>query len=91
MLLGELDDHIPPLNSSFEDLGASIHPFHNLLTADNYSKVLKHVDGDLNRWGMLPISFPSRLSVIKMSLPHIHFVSTMIPLAPPVGYWKSYI
>ena len=94
MLLGGLDDQIPPLNipvvSSFTYLGVSISPSLNLLTTDNYNKVLKNVDGDLNRWGMLPTSFQSRLSVIKMNiLPRINFVSSMIPLAPPGGYWKK--
>jgi len=47
MLLGGLDDQIPlfniPVVSSFTYLGVSISPSLNLLTADNYNKVLKNV------------------------------------------------
>jgi len=94
MLLGGLDDQMPlfniPVVSSFTYLGVSISPSLNLLTADNYNKVLKNVEGDLNRWVMLPTSFQSRISVIKMNiLPRVNFVSSMIPLAPPGGYWKK--
>ena len=42
------------------------------------------------KWGKLPTSFHSRLSVIKMNvLPRLNFISSMIPLAPPNNYWKK--
>ena len=56
----------------------------------NYSTILEKIEEDINRWKHLPSSVPARISVIKMNiLPRINFVSSMIPLAPPVGYWKK--
>lgn len=94
MLLGESGEQTPlfniPVVCSFKYLGVSIQPSLNSLTYDNYNKVLKEIESDLKRWGMLPTSFQSRLSVIKMNiLPRINFISSMIPLAPPGGYRKK--
>ena len=56
----------------------------------NYLSILKKIEDDLKRWKHLPASVPARISVIKMNvLPRINFISSMIPLAPPVRYWKK--
>lgn len=55
----------------------------------NYSLVLNKVEEDTKRWKHLPAAIPGRVSVVKMNiLPHI-FISSMIPLAPPPGYWQN--
>lgn len=39
---------------------------------------------------MLPTSSQFRLALIEMNaLPCINFISSMIPLAPPDGYWNK--
>ena len=71
-------------------MGVSIFPSLDLITINNYTKALKDVEEDLMKWGKLPTSFHSRLSVIKMNvLPRLNFISSMIPLAPPNNYWKK--
>ena len=56
----------------------------------NYSSVLKKVEEDVKRWAALPASVPSRIAVTKMNiLPRINFISSMLPLSPPIGYWSK--
>uniref|UniRef100_A0A8P4GNG7 Uncharacterized protein n=1 Tax=Dicentrarchus labrax TaxID=13489 RepID=A0A8P4GNG7_DICLA len=56
----------------------------------NYSLILKKIEEDINRWRHLPASIPARISVIKINvLPRIHFISSMLPLAPSTGYWQK--
>ena len=79
-----------PIVPNFKYLGVSIFASLETVATENYNKALNDIDCDLKRWGKLPTSFQSRLSVIKMNvLPRIHFISSMIPLAPPEGYWKK--
>uniref|UniRef100_A0A3Q1G9Y9 Reverse transcriptase domain-containing protein n=1 Tax=Acanthochromis polyacanthus TaxID=80966 RepID=A0A3Q1G9Y9_9TELE len=45
---------------------------------------------DLDKWGKLPTSFQSRLSIVKMNiLPRVTFFSSMLTLPPTKGYWKK--
>lgn len=54
----------------------------------NYSLVLNKVEEDIKRWKPAPI--PARISVIKINIyPGINFISSMILLAPPLGYWQK--
>ena len=56
----------------------------------NYSSILKRTEDDINRWTFLQSSVPARIAVLKMNiLPRINFISSMIPLAPPAGYWQK--
>lgn len=56
----------------------------------NYSLILKKIEEDINRWKLLPTSVPARIAVIKMNiLPRVNFISLMILLAPPIGYWQK--
>lgn len=54
-----------------------------MLVENNYKKMLFAIDEDLKRWGVLPMSFQVRLSVIKMNLlPRINFISKKINKKP---------
>ncbi len=56
----------------------------------NFSLVLQNIDDDINRWKHLPASIPARIATIKMYiLPCIDFISSVVPLAPPSGYWQK--
>ena len=45
---------------------------------------------DLIIWSRLPNSLQACTSVIKMNiLPRINFISSMLPLSPPIGYWSK--
>uniref|UniRef100_A0A8C6S598 Reverse transcriptase domain-containing protein n=1 Tax=Neogobius melanostomus TaxID=47308 RepID=A0A8C6S598_9GOBI len=62
-----------PVAGSLKYLGISIYPTVNILTNNNYNKTLHSITNDLNRWGLLPTSFQSRLSIIKMNaLPQLY-------------------
>lgn len=79
-----------PVVDTFKYLGISICPTVDSLTKNNFNKVLHSITNDLNTWGKLPTSFQSRLSIIKMNvLSRINFLSSMLPVAPPLGYWKK--
>ena len=70
-------------------LGIKISPSLSTIAKTNYSLVSRKIEDDINRWKHLPSSVPARIAVVKMNiLPRVNFISSMIPLAPPVGYWK---
>uniref|UniRef100_A0A8C1GVL0 Reverse transcriptase domain-containing protein n=1 Tax=Cyprinus carpio TaxID=7962 RepID=A0A8C1GVL0_CYPCA len=74
----------------FKYLGISIFPTVSAIVTNNYNKVLAEVQNSLQKWSSPALSFHSRISVIKMNiLPRINFVGSMLPLAPPKGYWKK--
>lgn len=71
-------------------LGIRVRPNVTLTAKNSYLSVLKKIEEDISRWTHLPASVPARISVIKMNiLPRINFVSSMIPLSPPAGYWQK--
>lgn len=71
-------------------LGVRISTSLSTISSTNYALTLKRVEEDIDRWRHLPASVPARIAVIKMNiLPRINFVSSMIPLAPPPGYWQK--
>ena len=44
----------------------------------------------MRNWSHLPNTLQTRISVVKMNiLPRVHFISSMIPLPPPVGFWDK--
>lgn len=70
-------------------LGIEISASLSAIVKTNYLKILKDIEEDIGRWRLLPASVPARISTIKMNiLPRINFISLMIPLAPPMGYWQ---
>lgn len=60
-------------------------------TLDNhYALCLDKIRPNLGKWIYKPISFDGRISIIKMMvLPLILFLSSMLPLNPPMGYWNK--
>ena len=84
---------IPPqiiVTNEVSYLGIKISTSLSAIAKTNYSLVSQKIEEDINRWKHLPSSVPARIAVVKMNiLPRVNFVSSMIPLAPPVGYWKK--
>ena len=71
-------------------LGIEISPCIQSIAKNNYSSILKKLEDDLNRWAALPSSLPARVATIKMNvLPRINFVSSMLPLPTPAGFWQK--
>ena len=71
-------------------LGVSIHSYVNTIAKINYTNIFKKIEEDTKRWATLPGSVPSRIAVVKMNiLPRINFISSMLPLPPPNGYWSK--
>lgn len=71
-------------------LGVQVTSSVSTIVKNNYNCILKKIENDLNRWMPLPSSVPARISIVKMNvLPRINFISSMLPLSPPVGYWKK--
>ncbi len=79
-----------PLVENFKYLGTDVFPSLQEIVSKTYNGILAKVSLDLENWSRLPTSFQARISVIKMNvLPLINLFSSMIPLAPPVGYWNK--
>ena len=82
--------HFYPRNSHFKYLGLDIYPSVEKIVSTNYNKTLNSILDDLNRWHNIPVSMAGRVAIIKMNiLPRINFCSSMIPIAPPSGYWDK--
>ena len=55
-----------------------------------YLEMLNNIKADSDRWISLPNSLRAHVSVVKMNIfPRINFISSMIPLSPPVNYWNK--
>ena len=79
-----------PVVQDFKYLRIQIFPSLNRIVTHNYSKTLNKVKADLDRWISLPNSLRARVSIVKMNiLPKINFISSKIPLSPPVNYWNK--
>lgn len=79
-----------PVVEHFKYLGVEIFPSLNQTVNYNYSSLYDRVTNDLNRWSSLNNSLQARASIIKMNiLPRVNFISSMLPLPPPAGYWKK--
>lgn len=84
-----LINHPIPIQSKITYLGVTIHTSMKKIVQDNYETVLNNVQRDLKNWAALPASLRARVAVVKMNiLPRVNFLSAMIPLAPPLKYWK---
>ncbi len=71
-------------------LGIGISSSLASIAKTNYSLVLDKAEYDIKRWKHIPVSVPAHVSVIKMNiLPHINYISSVVPLAPPAGYWQK--
>ena len=71
-------------------LGIKINTSLSSIAKTNYTVILKKIAEDVGRWKHLLASVPNRISVIKMNiLPSINFISSMLPLSPPAGYWQK--
>lgn len=71
-------------------LGVEISTCIQAIAKNNYSSILKKVEEDLERWAALPSSMPARITTLKMNvLPRINFISSMLPLPAPAGFWKK--
>lgn len=80
-----------PIQSKVTNLGMTIHTSLNEIVKDNYETILGNIQSDLVRWSALPASLQSRIAAIKMNvLPHINLLSAMIPLPPPMTFWKRF-
>ncbi len=81
--------NIPTLNK-FKYLGIVIFPNLENTVENNYMECLDKIRTKLEKWMSKPISFGGRISIIKMMiLPLINFLSSMLPLNPPKGYWDK--
>lgn len=80
-----------PVVKKIKYLGVDIYPSITDIIKNNYDRVARDTEADLQRWDFLPLSFAARISTIKMSiLPRINkFISSMIPLLPIKGYWEK--
>uniref|UniRef100_A0A3Q3AUI9 Reverse transcriptase domain-containing protein n=1 Tax=Kryptolebias marmoratus TaxID=37003 RepID=A0A3Q3AUI9_KRYMA len=77
-----------PVVSHFKYLGIDISPSIFHIASHNFQRAFNLIEKDLQRWSKLPNSLQARVSIIKMDiLPRVNFYSSMIPLAPPRGYW----
>uniref|UniRef100_A0A3B3TBN1 Reverse transcriptase domain-containing protein n=1 Tax=Paramormyrops kingsleyae TaxID=1676925 RepID=A0A3B3TBN1_9TELE len=47
------------------------------------------IKASISSWSSLPLSFRARLAVKMNVLARINFISSMLPLSPPPGYWAS--
>lgn len=71
-------------------LGIELRPTLPQISKVNYMSIFEKVEADIQRWMCLPSSPAARMSTIKMNiLPRINFISLMLPLPPPVNYWKK--
>ena len=71
-------------------LGIEISPCIQAIAKNKYSSILKKIEDDLERWAALPSAIPDRVDAIKMNvLPRINFVSSILPLPTPVGFWQK--
>lgn len=84
-----LPSHIP-IVKSFRYLGIDIFPSTFSIAIQNFKGIYSHIEKDFERWSNLPNSLQARISIVKMDvLPRVNFYSSMIPLAPPMGYWEK--
>ena len=87
--LSSLPQHIPVVKQ-FKYLGVDIFPSLTTIANKNFQGIYNKIEADLNRWSHLPKSVQARVSIIKMDiLPRINFFSSMLPLPPPIDYWKK--
>ena len=78
-----------PVVTSLKYLGVSIFPSLAQIINVNYQAAYTEIEKDLIRWNNLQLTFHSRISIIKMNvLPRVNFVSSMLQLPPPKGYWR---
>lgn len=81
---------IIPVVKHFKYLGIEIFPTLQSIIKKNFGDMLNKITLDLDRWSALTSSMRSRVAIIKMNvLPRINFVSSMLPLPPPVKYWNK--
>ena len=86
--LSSLPQHIPVVKH-FKYLGVDIFPSLPSIANKNFEGIYNKVEADLSRWSHLPNSLQACVSIVKMDiLPRIHFFSSMLPLPPPIDYWK---
>lgn len=77
-----------PVKSNFTYLGINVQVDIRAMTQNNYEKLFKNIEKDLERWKVLPASLLSCIATLKINvLPRINFLCSMIPLPPPAGYW----
>ena len=91
--IDQKDVSIPPQISVKQEvlyLGIRISTSLTTIAKTNFSLVLKNIEDDISRWKHLPASIPARIATIKMNiLPRINFISSMVLLPPPSGYWQK--
>lgn len=81
--------HDIPIKTKITYLGVQIKSSLHKLVKKNYGNIFKEVEHDIAIWTKLPASLQTRIASVKMNvLPRLNFVSMMIPLPPPVGFWK---
>ena len=78
-----------PTQSKITYLGIIIHASLYLVVKDNCETTLSNVQRDLARWTALSASLRSRIAVKMNIAPHVNFLSSMIPLPPPIHFWKK--
>ena len=82
--------HDIPIKTEIMYLGVQIKTSLHNIVKSNYDKIFKEVQRDIAIWTKLPASLQTRIASIKMNiLPCLNFMSMMIPLPPPHGYWKN--
>lgn len=60
------------------------------IIAKIFNSMLKLIKSDLSRWTNIAVALTGRISIVKMNiLPRLNFVSLMLPLSPPSGYWDK--
>lgn len=79
-----------PIGRPFRYLGVDIFPSTSSIATKKFQGMYNQVEKDLEHWPKLPNSLQAHISIVKMDVfPHINVYSSMVPLAPPKGYWEK--
>lgn len=73
----------------FRYMGIIITPDNGQLYDSNYTKLIKQIKNDLERWEVLPLSFFGRIETIRMNvLPRLLFLFQSLPVRVPTSVFN---